>query len=498
MPADPQRLTPTDFYTYYQPSLCGLRVYLRARGEEEAEPGALAGILRRLGERHEARYLEAFSGVLNLAAVPLTRRIEATCRAVADRAPMIYHPRFCCSREIAGQVWELCGEPDLLVKHGDSYLIRDVKLSRRIGEKEHPEIVRQLQLYGWLYQQTFGVPPAGLEVFSGAAILEQIPFEDGRAALELLREIADIQNAAEAPYSPVGWTKCKGCGFFPRCWPRAEAGRDVALLPGVDQGLAKQLHALGFPTCQALLYGLNEKTLAALQRPNKDGRLKQVGKQARDILLHARAFEQHAEIVLTRPELPAGDHFVMFDLEGLPPQLEEEQKIYLWGMQVYGKRPSPFQPAVAGFGPEGDAQGWREFLHRADAIFRAYGDIPFVHWHHYETTNLKLYLERYGDPEGIAGRVLANCVDLLPVTRQAVVLPVPSYSLKVVEKYIGFQRTLEQYGGDWAMAKYLEARETEDESERQACLREILCYNEEDLAAMWAVWEWLDALRRSA
>lgn len=494
MPGELPRLTPSEFYAYFQPAPCDLRVFLRARGEEESPPGAYAEILKRLGERHEARHLADFPGVCNLAAVPPSQRAAATRQAVADQAPAIYHPRFCHSLNLGGRVREICGEPDLLVRTADNYAIRDVKLSRRIGEKEHPEILRQLELYGWLYQQTFGRPPAGLEVFSGAAAIEAVPSDGGQAALDLLQRIAEIQNAAEAPYSPVGWTKCGGCGFFPVCWPKAEACRDVALLPGVDQGLALALHARGLATRQALLREMDEKSLAALRRPWGMGQTKQVGKQAKDILLHAQAFERKAEIPLAAPELPAGDHFVMFDLEGLPPQLDELQKIYLWGMQVYGKRPGPYQPALAGFGAEGDALGWREFLRQARAIFRSHGDIPFVHWHHYEATNIKLYRDRYGDPEGIAGRVLDNCLDLLPVTKRSVILPLPSYSLKVVEKYLGFKRTLEEYGGDWAIAKYIEAVETEDENERQAHLREIMLYNEEDLAALWAVWGWLQTL----
>jgi predicted RecB family nuclease len=41
------------------------------------------------------------------------------------------------------------------------------------------------------------------------------------------------------------------------------------------------------------------------------------------------------------------------------------------------------------------------------------------------------------------------------------------------------------------MAKFIEATETESEAERNAVMSEILKYNEEDLAAMWAVFEWL-------
>jgi hypothetical protein len=41
------------------------------------------------------------------------------------------------------------------------------------------------------------------------------------------------------------------------------------------------------------------------------------------------------------------------------------------------------------------------------------------------------------------------------------------------------------------MAQYIEATEMEDESARQKVLQEILKYNEEDLAATWAVLCWL-------
>lgn len=96
-----------------------------------------------------------------------------------------------------------------------------------------------------------------------------------------------------------------------------------------------------------------------------------------------------------------------------------------------------------------------------------------------------------GDPDGVAARVLRNLLDLLPITKSAIALPLPSYSLKVVEEYVGFKRTQDEYGGSWAMAQFILATETEDEAERNARMAEILKYNEEDLAATWVVFEWL-------
>jgi hypothetical protein len=44
------------------------------------------------------------------------------------------------------------------------YIIRDPKLSRRVNEKDHPEIFAQLSTYAWLYAQIFGGRPAALQV----------------------------------------------------------------------------------------------------------------------------------------------------------------------------------------------------------------------------------------------------------------------------------------------------------------------------------------------
>jgi hypothetical protein len=55
-----------------------------------------------------------------------------------------------------------------------------------------------------------------------------------------------------------------------------------------------------------------------------------------------RAGDRRSGRTPTRAGLPLieqGPNYVMFDLEGMPPQLDELEKIYLWGMQVFGERP---------------------------------------------------------------------------------------------------------------------------------------------------------------
>ena len=108
---------------------------------------------------------------------------------------------------------------------------------------------------------------------------------------------------------------------------------------------------------------------------------------------------------------------------------------------------------------------------------------------------INLYLERYGDRDGVAQRVLDNLLDLLPITRESVAVPLSSYGLKEIETLTGYERQLEESGGEWSMARYIEATETSDAAERAAIMDEILAYNREDLEATWAVMEWLRGLR---
>jgi predicted RecB family nuclease len=212
---------------------------------------------------------------------------------------------------------------------------------------------------------------------------------------------------------------------------------------------------------------------------------------AERILQRAEALETKSDRVLVAPVLPANRNLVMFDLEGMPPYFDDLEKVYLWGLQVFGQLPTEFFSSVSGFGPDGDREGWFGFLRNAGNIFANYGDLPFVHWAPYEKTKIDLYLGRYGDIDGTATRIQANLFDLLTVTRDSMVLPLPSLSLKLVEKHVGFRRSQTEYGGDWAMATFIEATETNDEGKRRQLMDDILKYNKEDLRATWAVFEWL-------
>jgi predicted RecB family nuclease len=484
------RLTASDLVSNHRPSFCDRRVLLRHLGEPETAPSPFDQVLRLLGQQHERNHVDSFRESTDIGILSRNDRVAATLDAIAHRVPVVYQPVFVVQHRLSGIDVEIEGIPDLIVRDGNGYLIRDVKMARRIDEDNHPEILLQVQLYGWLYERVCGKPPTALQVWGGTNEITVVPYDGGAAALAALERLVSLMQLEEEPYEPVGWTKCGGCGFSERCWPRAEEAGDLSLVLGVDQGLARRLHETGVSTRSDLLNRFDVTTLSELKR-SYGGREQQVGKMAERILQRAEAMETKSERVLVGPVLPASRNLVMFDLEGMPPYFDELEKVYLWGLQVFGQQPTEFFSSVSGFGTDGDREGWFGFLRNAGNIFATYGDLPFVHWAPYEKTKIDLYIGRYGDVDGIAARVQANLLDLLPVTRDSMLLPLPSLSLKVIEEYVGFKRSQTEYGGDWAMATFIEATETNDEGKRRQLMDDILKYNREDLAATWAVFEWL-------
>jgi len=484
------RLTASDFVSYHRPAPCDLRVFLRHRREEEAAPGPYEEVLRRLGLRHEKDHLASLGVFVEMTDASFREQVKKTADAIANKMAVLYQPAFLANEKLGGTEVEIVGVPDFLIFDGDGYLIRDSKMARRIDEENHPEILLQVQLYGWLFERSCGAAPKGLQVHSGTGEIVAVHYDGGKSALQELERLLALKQLTAEPYEPVGWSKCLGCGFTDRCWAKAEENCDVALVYCVDQSLARTLHSQGVRSRKDLLGKFDTANLSELKRPYGN-REQRVGNAAERILQFADAMEKKQERVFAVPVIPPRDNYAMFDLEGLPPHLHELDKIYLWGMQVYGEKPSEFISSVSGFGPDGDRECWFTFLANAKGIFETYGDIPFVHWAPYEQTYLHRYVERFGDPEGIASRVVRNLLDLLTVTRESVVLPLPSFSLKVVEDYVGFERKEAEYGGARAMATFIEATETSDEAKRKELMDKIIAYNMEDLEATWAVFKWL-------
>lgn len=346
------RLIASGFIGYYRPSKCALRVFLKQKGEKQREPSIFEDLLRRLGLTHEKQHLSALGQYIDLSRLSEEERIRQTRNAIAEKAAVLYQPMFLVKHKLAGTEVEIVGQPDFLILDGDAYIIRDAKISRRIDEENHPEILLQVQLYGWMLEKSSGTAPKALQVHNGANEIVTVPYDGGIAALPMLAHLLAIKQLPDEPYEPVGWSKCNGCVFHDKCWAKAESNADVSIVYGVDQSLARKLHDIGIYSRTELLAKFDATRLSEFKRPVGNVE-KRVGKTAERILQFADAMERHKEKVLSAPTIRQSQNYVMFDLEGMPPHLDELGKVYLWGTHVFGVTPSEFMAAIAGFGANG-------------------------------------------------------------------------------------------------------------------------------------------------
>lgn len=477
----------TFFQVLLHPQRCERRVRLHVQDVPASDPSPFDELLRELGKKHEERHLEQLRPVVDLSRGLLNSRVSRSHQELQRRSSILYQPLLQTSLELADVDVVLVGSPDFMIPTEHGWRIRDAKLARH---DDNPGIHEQLNYYGLLLTTIAGRPPDSLEVYLGSGEIAAFAYVGDDVVRNQIEDLLRSLDQRDR-YEPVGWSKCSSCGYRYRCWPAAEDREDVALLPDVDQGLAVELHSRGCRTITDLYdrFHDHEPELAGLRRAYGHS-TRRVGASAQSVLNHARSFLEKRPIWLRSPVLPVGNHLAMFDLEGLPPQIDEVENVFLWGLKIFGDTPSRFVFSCAFPGKVDDRTAWFDFLELADGLMKQYGDIPFVHWAAYEKSKIDLYLHRYGDHQGVASRVQGLLVDLLPITKQSVCLPLPSYSLKLVEKYVGFQRQLAGKG-DWAIAQYIRACETNDPQQAERLIGEILSYNEEDLDATWAVYRWL-------
>ncbi len=175
------RMTASDFVSYHRPTRCDLRVFLRHQQRAGSRTRPLRCSLA--SARTQAR--EKPSGDsrdVRRCERRLSRRAgeEDGRRHRQRKFPSCINPLSRANEIFGGTDVEIVGVPDFLILDGDGYLIRDSKMARRIDEDNHPEILLQVQLYGWLFERSCGAAPKGLQVHAAQAKLSPFPTTAGQ------------------------------------------------------------------------------------------------------------------------------------------------------------------------------------------------------------------------------------------------------------------------------------------------------------------------------
>lgn len=294
-----------------------------------------------------------------------------------------------------------------------------------------------------------------------------------------LQDCVEMLLQPEEPEVFIAHNRCDLCPWLNHCYGIAQADRHLSLLPGVTANRYTQLKAHQLTTVESLAIASPQR-LETLPGFGAHVAHKLV-KQAQATLENRAIAQVDDALPLIPPdELPTANIELYFDIEAAP----EHNLIYLHGLLVVDRQAGTevFHPLLAER-IEDEKQVWEQFL---DLVWR-YPDAPIFHFCPYEVQTVRRMAELYDTPHDRVEPLMGRFVDLHEQVTRVAILPVESYALKPIARWIGFDWRDAEANGAQSICWYSQWLETGD----RHYLNLILRYNEDDCRATYWVKDWL-------
>lgn len=291
--------------------------------------------------------------------------------------------------------------------------------------------------------------------------------------LEELIQVLELQNPPEVFISRQ---KCNLCHWYTQCYAIAQSEKHLSLLPGVTPLRYTQLQDVAITTLESLA-NTSPSSLENLVGFDRE--------VAPKLIVQAQSSLEKRPLILPYP-LPTEDITftapieLYFDIEAQP----DLDLNYLLGVLVVDRlaNTEEFYSFLADK-PEDEELVWQQFL---DLVWQ-YPEAPIYHFCVYEFDTVKRLARLYKTPSSLVRPVLSRFVDVYEQLTQSVALPVESYALKAIARWLGFEWREKEASGAKCIYWYDQWLETGD----RTLLEIIQSYNEDDCRATLRVKNWL-------
>ncbi len=383
--------------------------------------------------------------------------------------------------------------PDLLIKQpgysrlGDwVYIPTNIKLSKRPKLEYQIVAAFQAQILGSI--QEF-LPETAWLILRKKGLYKVNLQQRIQQMEETISELIAMLQTTLEPEVFMTRQKCGLCTWHSSCHAVAKTQKHLSLLPGVT------------PSRYAVLKSLNLTTLESLTKANPDdleiypefidGVGIQVVQQAQSVLENkvilrngkfTEKLDSQSLLITYYPSTRVVNAPVelYFDIEAKP----DISLDYLHGVLVVDKRynTEKFYVNLAE-NPLDEELIWYQFL---DLVWK-YPIAPIYHFCEYEIQTVKRLAKLYKTPAYKWKPLLKRFVDIHQVVTQTITLPVESYALKNIARWLGFEWRNPEANGAQSVCWYEEWLKTGDRS----LLDAIVIYNEDDCYATYYIKEWL-------
>ncbi|MFM6202971.1 MAG: TM0106 family RecB-like putative nuclease, partial [Dolichospermum sp.] len=246
--------------------------------------------------------------------------------------------------------------------------------------------------------------------------------------LDILNEYTQVIDAANPPEVFISRQKCNLCHWYNHCYGIAQAQQHLSLLPGVTPIRYTQLQNLDITSLEALAR-TQPSTLENLTGFDSNIAGKLVI-QAQSVL---------TKQPLTLPGLCSPEYLTFvapielyFDIEAQP----DLNLNYLLGVLVVDRiaNTEQFYSFLAET-PDQEQLIWQQFL----ALVSQYPQAPIYHFCAYEVDTVQHLGKLYRTPYNELRSVLNRLVDIYEQLVKSVALPIDSYALKTIARWLGFE-----------------------------------------------------------
>ncbi len=371
-----------------------------------------------------------------------------------------------------------------------SYEVLDTKLA--LSTK--PAYLVQLCHYSEQVSRLQGRAPEHGYVVLGNASERRFRIEDYSAYYRHARQTFLDAFAANRATYPSECAQCRLCRWEEHCSRRRDDDDHLSIVAFMRNDQIEKLEGAGIATVAALArasdeqrpHGVRPETFATLRaQAALQHRQRTIFTATGERRYFYEFLDRNARAGFEAMPLPdPGD--VFFDMEGDPLYSPEHGLEYLFGVYL------PHEDSYRAFWARSEREERAAFEAFVDFIVarRArFANLHIYHYAPYEQTALRRLMGVYGTREREIDELLAErvFVDLYAVTRQALRISQPRYSIKQLEPFYGMTRATNVRRGDDSIVMF----ETWLSSGDDAILDDIERYNRDDCRSTYLLREWL-------
>lgn len=373
----------------------------------------------------------------------------------------------------------LVGTPDLLVRvpgrsrWGDwQYEPAQIKLGRR------PKLEYQLTStwQAWILEEVQDATPENCLLYLRDRPPFNVLWEERLFQLEeMLDDFITMALEEVEPEVFIARSRCSLCAWQSFCHDVAIEQQHLSLLPGVTPKRYSFLQELGLTTLDRLREA----------EPEVLANLPGFGPRVAEEMLD-QAYATWSNTALAPVQVPAPPPLeapveLYFDIEAEP----DLGVLFLHGvLEVNHRRGTETFHAFVAEQPADEEQTWNDFL---QFVCEVHPTAPIYHFCSYEADSMGKLGAKYGTDPAITQALVERFVDVHWWVTQLVTMPVESYALKHIARWIGFEWRDTSANGALAIFWYLAWLKEGDRS----FLDQVIEYNEDDCRATYVVKEWL-------